>query len=536
MTSPSAVQIKNLLDTTSQCLNNLKNQEIPVEYWDQIIIYTLVQKLDVDTHTAWEEDSYKENSDKLSTWEELKTFLETKYRTLEMVNPTTKKEQTTIKAKSFHSTSPEEKTDKSPTKSCSMCNAEHPLFHCKEFSKLQPQERNEFIKKNRLCFNCLTSGHSVKKCRNRMSCRRCNRRHHTLLHQPNSGQSDNMKMNQCQIEVVPKKKADSDNPEVALTTHFVSERSTVLLATALVQVTGEDGHNTELRALVDQGSQANFISERAAQLLKAKRTRIKGTITGVGAAQTTVNHVIRVELCSTCQSNFQLSINAYVMPTRLTSHLPSERFNGSTNTWPHLKGLTLADPSFNSPGRVDMLLGVEVCAQILKAEIIKGPPGSPCAQNTSLGWILFGRIQAQTSENSILVMHHKLDIDELLKSMWEVETDTQGRLSKEEEDCERIYEDTYTRNSEGRYIVKLPFKTNNPQAPHGNTKEGALSRLCHLERRLMKSEDLKREYTKAINEYKEMKHMEEVPSAESNKPAVYLPHHAVVKKESETTK
>ncbi|KAF9407200.1 hypothetical protein HW555_012691 [Spodoptera exigua] len=71
-----------------------------------------------------------------------------------------------------------------------------------------------------------------------------------------------------------------------------------LLATALVQVTDEDGHNTVLRALIDQGSQANFVSERAAQLLKAKRTRIKGTITGVGAAQTTVNHVIRVELRS----------------------------------------------------------------------------------------------------------------------------------------------------------------------------------------------------------------------------------------------
>ncbi|KAH9636075.1 hypothetical protein HF086_015252 [Spodoptera exigua] len=217
-----------------------------------------------------------------------------------------------------------------------------------------------------------------------MSCRRCNRRHHTLLHQPSSFQSDNVKTNQFQTEIETKTAADSVNSEVALTTHFVTGRLTALLATALVQVTDEDGHNTVLRALIDQGSQANFVSERAAQLLKAKRTRIKGTITGVGAAQTTVNHVIRVELRSRYERDFQLSINAYVMPTRLTSHLPSEKFNGSTETWPHLKGLTLADPSFHSPGRVDMLLGVEVCAQILKNEIIKGPPGSPCAQNTSL--------------------------------------------------------------------------------------------------------------------------------------------------------
>lgn len=538
ITTPSAVQIKNLLDTTSQCLNNLKNQEIPIEGWDQMIIYTVVQKLDVDTHTAWEEDSYKEETDNLPSWKELKTFLETKYRTLEMVNPTAKREQTNVKAKSFHSTSPEEKSDTSPTKSCSMCKAEHSLCHCKEFCKLQPNERNEYVKKNNLCFNCLTSGHSARRCRNRMSCRRCNRRHHTLLHQPSSGQSDNVSQstNHSQIEEEQKKPEHSDNPELALSTHFVSEKSTALLATALVQVRDEDGHSTILRALVDQGSQANFISERAAQLLKVKRSPIKGTITGVGATKTTVNHVIQVELHSRYDYDVKITINAYVMPTRLTSHLPSETITGTMHTWPHLKGLTLADPSFHSPGRVDMLLGVEVCAQILKAEIIKGPPGSPCAQNTSLGWILFGKIQAQTSEERILVMHHKLDLDVMLKSMWEVETDTQGKLTKEEEDCERIYKETHIRNSEGRYIVKLPFKTENPQSPHGNTKEGAINRLFHLERRFMKNDDLRKEYTKAINEYNDMKHMEEVPSGESNKPAVYLPHHAVVKEESETTK
>lgn len=63
--TPSAIQIKNLLDTTTQCLNNLKNQEIPTESWDQLIIYLVVQKLDADTHVCWEEESYKENPDYL---------------------------------------------------------------------------------------------------------------------------------------------------------------------------------------------------------------------------------------------------------------------------------------------------------------------------------------------------------------------------------------------------------------------------------------------------------------------------------------
>ncbi|KAJ8720021.1 hypothetical protein PYW07_012064 [Mythimna separata] len=401
--SPSAVQIRNLIDTTSQCLHNLKNQEIPVESWDQIIIYTILSKLDVETHIAWEVDSYKGNSDKLPSWEELKAFLETKYRTLEMVNPTAKREQTNVKAKSFDSLIPEDKTHKSPTKSCSMCNAEHHLCHCQEFCKLQPNERKEFIKKNKLCFNCLTSGHSVKRCRNPISCRKCNRRHHTLLHQPSSRQSDKVKIriSHRQIEDEQKIAEHSDNPEAALSTRFMPKRSTALLATALVQVRGREGHKTVLRALIDLGAQVNFISERAVQLLKVKRSRTLGMIAGFGTTQT-VSHVIQVELSSMCEKEVKLNIKTYLMPTLLTSHFPSQTIAASMD-WPHLKGLTLADSNFNLPGRIDMLLGVEVCAQILKADVIKGPPGSPCAQNTSLGWILFGKIKAQTSEQPILV-------------------------------------------------------------------------------------------------------------------------------------
>lgn len=98
ISTPSAVQIKSMLDTTSQCLNK---SNIPTESWDHLIIYLVVQKLDVQTHTAWEEDSYKGDPDMLPTWDVLKKFLETKYRTLEMVNPILKREQTLVKTTSF---------------------------------------------------------------------------------------------------------------------------------------------------------------------------------------------------------------------------------------------------------------------------------------------------------------------------------------------------------------------------------------------------------------------------------------------------
>ncbi|XP_045772946.1 uncharacterized protein LOC123872610 [Maniola jurtina] len=520
LTSPSANHLKNLLDTTTQCLNNLKNQDIPTDSWDQIIIYLVVQKLDTDTHKDWEEYSFREDTNRLPTWVELRTFLETKFRSLEMVNPTT------IKAKSFHVTTSEDNDFASPPRTCYMCKADHNLCHCKEFCSLQPSERCEFIKKNRLCYNCMMMGHSVIRCRVPTSCKICHRRHHTLLH-TSDGAAENVELHHSLIEE-EEAEPKSEKPEesdIAISTHFASGKSTSLLPTALVIVKDDEGHKTILRALVDQGSQANFITERAAQLLKIKRTQAKGTITGVGNTQTTVNHMAQLEILSKYEEEFKLSINAYIMPTRLTTQLPSKPITSTVYT-SHIQGITLADPSFNTPGRIDMLLGVEVYAQILKADILNGPPGSPCAQYTSLGWILFGDIHEETSQEQILVTHHEFKVDD----MRDGDTDITRMYTKDKEDCGNIYKETRNRNEDGRY------RTENPKS----------KRLLQLERCSKKDKKLKVKYTQTMNEYGEKRHnIERNPKDERNNPGFYLVifyfifylliHHPVFKYDIETT-
>ncbi|XP_045509299.1 uncharacterized protein LOC123704855 [Colias croceus] len=128
------------------------------------------------------------------------------------------------------------------------------------------------------------------------------------------------------------------------------------------------------------------------------------------------------------------------------------------------------------------------------------------------------------------------NINDLLKTIWEIDIDTNRKLTKEEQLCEDIYERTHERDSNGKYIVTLPFKTGKLLSPEGNTREVAVRRLLQLERRFKRDPDLKKEYLKVIEEYKELKHIEEVPEKEINKKAVYLPHHAVVRQDKETTK
>ena len=71
------------------------------------------------------------------------------------------------------------------TGKCPMCTRSHPLYRCETFKSKPVDERHEFIKRNRICFNCINSvDHSSRSCKSSVRCQKpeCGKRHHTLLH------------------------------------------------------------------------------------------------------------------------------------------------------------------------------------------------------------------------------------------------------------------------------------------------------------------------------------------------------------------
>ena len=49
---------------------------------------------------------------------------------------------------------------------CPMCTRSHPLYRCETFKSKPVDERHEFIKRNRICFNCINSvEHSSRSCK-----------------------------------------------------------------------------------------------------------------------------------------------------------------------------------------------------------------------------------------------------------------------------------------------------------------------------------------------------------------------------------
>ncbi|CAH2100797.1 unnamed protein product [Euphydryas editha] len=65
MTTESTQGIKDLLDTTTQCLDSIKNIGIGVSNWDAIIAHITVRKIDSESHKLWEQ-SLKNSTDILT--------------------------------------------------------------------------------------------------------------------------------------------------------------------------------------------------------------------------------------------------------------------------------------------------------------------------------------------------------------------------------------------------------------------------------------------------------------------------------------
>ncbi len=62
----------------------------------------------------------------------------------------------------------------------------------------------------------------------------------------------------------------------------------------------------------------------------------------------------------------------------------------------HLKNLTLADPSFDQPGRVDLLIGCNLLQDVFMSEIKRGSSDQPVAMNTVFGWAILGRYKLES--------------------------------------------------------------------------------------------------------------------------------------------
>ncbi|XP_044587760.1 uncharacterized protein LOC123267273 [Cotesia glomerata] len=310
----------------------------------------------------------------------------------------------------------------------------------------------------------------------------------------------------------------------------------VLLATALVQVRPHHGNPITARVLIDQGSELSFMRQTLFKKLGQPLQRDMVMLKGIGnvSAGSSLG-VSTIELRS-LYSTASMHVSMHILPT-LTVDLPS--FVIADPKWPHLENLKLADPQYLQPRPVDIILGASPAAQIMNAEIQRGPRNAPIAQSTTLGWIVYGAVTAKHASTSHAALHASVDteLQDAIAKFWEQEEVPSGSSplnTAEEDECEIHFRQTHYRQPDGRYVVRLPLKALESQL--GDSINAAMGSLRRLITRLSREREYSDMYRAFMAEYIQLGHMVRIPVNELPANAYFLPHHGVLKLDSATTK
>nr|CAI5820879.1 unnamed protein product [Callosobruchus analis] len=264
----SATQLRHLLYTVSKHIRELAVLGQPTQQWDLLLINVLSPKLDTTTHREWEQRSAKHKE--LSTFQQFSDFILQRCQVLESLKRSVP--VVTHRSTGKPATSKRTQSDlvaENTTKTCIVCQkGSHRLFACEDFLNLEPEKRLKEVEKPKLCLNCLQAGHTRQNC-NSGTCRKCNKKHNTLLH--TDAQSSGDTKPQESSKTSERQTNGSEIAQVNLSTTLVCSKAhqqhQILLSTAAVDVT-RNGRCCTRRALLDTGSELNFITEDTCRLLQ----------------------------------------------------------------------------------------------------------------------------------------------------------------------------------------------------------------------------------------------------------------------------
>ena len=101
---------------------------------------------------------------------------------------------------------------------------------------------------------------------------------------------------------------------------------------------------------------------RLAQSLKVKKISEPTRLTGISETEVP-DSLFKAELSLLPNGYFAITLQAVIIP-KVTGDLPGFHLKVVRNL-PFLQGLSLADPNFDHPGRIDLLFGLDIIDDIV---------------------------------------------------------------------------------------------------------------------------------------------------------------------------
>ncbi|XP_044585982.1 uncharacterized protein LOC123266020 [Cotesia glomerata] len=305
------------------------------------------------------------------------------------------------------------------------------------------------------------------------------------------------------------------------------------MVTSVLEILDKDKRPIQCRGLLDTCSTTNFITRRLADVLKLKKTSCNVPVGALNSMTTYCTELATATIKSRL-NDYKKTLTFLVVP-EISHFIPDQPIHRELIKIPD--NIVLADPNFHKPAPVDLLLGAGTTLSLLSVGQIKLSSSNQqelYLQKTMLGWIIGGAAPSSlpTSSNCYLTTTN-LDFD--LQKFWEIEEcPTVKRFTAEEEKCEQHFRKHVTRDSDGRYVVALPFNPHTTKL--GKSYHLTRKRFDSTERRLNQKPELKIQYEEVLQDYLKQNHMSPMVDNPLTSNGYYLPHHAVMKETSLTTK
>ena len=421
-------------------------------------------------------------------------------------------------------------------KDCILCGRPgHGGIECRQATRMTLEERKQKVLEGLGCFICLER-HFVRDCRSKVKCQLCGERHCNVMCRQLGIQTNN------RTSTTPAIEGNQSTTNISSSNKVTS--CPVQLQTLVAYIkNGNIRH--KVRLFFDVGSQRSYILKATAELLMLEGKGTEVVVHELFGGRTTerINHKLYdVEICSANGENQEDIYHCKVSlrdQERISNSIPriSPDFGNESDEL-RQAGIVLSDVGGDCPA-IDILIGADLFGKLITGEKVDLAEGR-VAINTKLGWTLIGEDNRNFKEwyetaESVTSMSVK---DFSITQLWDMDTigiqdptEVKAKSQEEEEAQEQFLRDI-TRNEEGRYVVKLPWKEGHPPLPE-NWKE-AEKRLIRTTEKLKES-GLLATYGKLFKDWEHNGYIEEVERSAAGNKVHYVPHRAVVKKDSLTT-
>ncbi|XP_054709039.1 uncharacterized protein LOC129218740 [Uloborus diversus] len=304
----------------------------------------------------------------------------------------------------------------------------------------------------------------------------------------------------------------------------------------------EPGTNSHLlRCMADSGANMSFIlSEvtRALGLKAVNKESLSIHTFGNENSKTRSYDIVEVTLRNAKDNNRKIKIRAVVIDCITLAHIkiPSQWAKNAALT----KGIELADISSYPNDKIHVLIGSDYIAEILGERNIR-ISRRLIAVDSIFGFLLQGKDEESNRQismvNHLFAKNEELDIDRIEK-LWSMEAigiNMEKEASLSDKDVLESFErnTTYTNK---RYETRLLWKGNCTQL--SSNFEIAKRRLFSLGNTLRKNKELCSRYNEIIEEHIRDGIVERVEKNldQSTSTGYFLPHHAVVREQKDTSK